>query len=131
MSTTTFETAVKQEEEYLRAVHPAPEDIPGCMKLFDDFLSCNILGPQLKSLYRYGHISKCGPKLDDFKFCMSIKSLHPEEKRDAWTRRRAEWWAHRRLGKSSEDVWGIRTEPLKGFPPTRTDPVPGDSATID
>ena len=34
--------------------------------------------------------------------------MHPEERREAWIRRRAEWWAHRRLGKSSEDVWDIR-----------------------
>ena len=32
---------VRQEEEYLRKVHPTPEDIPGCMKLFDDFPLCN------------------------------------------------------------------------------------------
>lgn len=31
-----------------------------------------------------------------------------DERRDAWIRRRAEWWAHRRLGKSSEDVWEMR-----------------------
>lgn len=41
MSNTDLQTAVKQEEAYLREVHPAPEDIPGCMKLFDDFLACN------------------------------------------------------------------------------------------
>ena len=40
---------------------------------------------------------------------MSLKGLHPEERRDAWIRRRAEWWARRRLEKSSEDVWDIRT----------------------
>ena len=32
---------VRQEEERLRKLHPTPEDIPGCMKLFDDFLLCN------------------------------------------------------------------------------------------
>ena len=32
---------IKQEEAYLRKVHPTPEDVPGCMKLFDDFLLCN------------------------------------------------------------------------------------------
>ena len=38
---------IKQEEEYLRKVHPTPEDVPGCMKLFDDFLMCNgtVLAP--------------------------------------------------------------------------------------
>lgn len=39
---------VKQEEEYLRKVHPAPEDVPGCMKLFDDFLLCNGACPDLR-----------------------------------------------------------------------------------
>ena len=34
--------------------------------------------------------------------------MHPEEQREAWIRRRAEWWAHRRLEKSSEDVWDLR-----------------------
>jgi hypothetical protein len=68
-----------------------------------------VLGSQLKSLYRYGEMSKCGTKMEDFKFCMSHKALHPEEKRDLWIRRRAEWWAKRRITESSEDVWEIRT----------------------
>ena len=38
---------VRQEEERLRKLHPTPEDIPGCMKLFDDFLLCN--GSYLRS----------------------------------------------------------------------------------
>ena len=41
MSSLDFETAVKQEEAYLRKVHPTPDDIPGCVKMFDDFLLCN------------------------------------------------------------------------------------------
>jgi hypothetical protein len=67
-----------------------------------------VLGVQLKSLYRYGEMSKCGQKMEDFKFCMANKSLHPEDRRDAWIRRRAEWWAKRRLERSSEDVWEMR-----------------------
>ena len=34
--------------------------------------------------------------------------MHPEERREVWIRRRAEWWVNRRLGRSSEDVWDIR-----------------------
>ena len=68
-----------------------------------------VLGVQLKSLYRFGHMSVCGEKLQDFKYCMSLKSMHPDDKRDAWIRHRAEWWASRRLGKSSEHVWDMRT----------------------
>ena len=41
MSTLDFETAVTQEEAYLRKVHPTPADIPKCMGLFDDFLLCH------------------------------------------------------------------------------------------
>ena len=41
MSSLDFETTVKQEEDYLRKVHPTSEDIPSCMKLFDLFLQCN------------------------------------------------------------------------------------------
>ncbi|KAI9066710.1 hypothetical protein FKP32DRAFT_1664709 [Trametes sanguinea] len=113
---------VRQEEEYLRKVHPTPEDIPGCMKLFDDFLLCNVISSQARSLYRYGEMATCKPKLEDFKFCMSVKGMHPEEKRDVWIRRRAEWWARRRMHKSSEDVWDVRTEPLQNYPPRRLDP---------
>ena len=36
-----FEETAKQEEARLRVVHPTTEDIPGCMTLLDDFLSCN------------------------------------------------------------------------------------------
>lgn len=32
---------IAQEEQCLRKVHPTPEEVPGCMKLFDDFLLCN------------------------------------------------------------------------------------------
>lgn len=53
-------------------------------------------------------MSECSDKLDDFKFCMSLKSLHPEQKREVWIQRQAERWAARRLEKSSEDVWEIR-----------------------
>ena len=54
-------------------------------------------------------MSVCSQKLEDFKFCLSTKGMHPEERRAAWIRKRAEWWAGRRMGRSSEDVWDART----------------------
>jgi hypothetical protein len=68
----------------------------------------SVLASQLKSLYRHGHISRCSDKLDDFKFCLSTRTMHPDERREAWIRRRAEWWARRRLARSSEGVWEVR-----------------------
>ena len=44
MSNVDFETATKQEEVRLQKLHPTPEDIPGCMSMFDNFLSCNGMG---------------------------------------------------------------------------------------
>ncbi|KIK27076.1 hypothetical protein PISMIDRAFT_675389, partial [Pisolithus microcarpus 441] len=98
-----FQTAVSQEEEYLRKLHPTVDDIPGCVSLLDGFFMCHVLNAQFKSLYRYGRMSECGDKLEAFKFCLSLKSMHPEQKRDAWIRRRAEGLAAKRLGKSSEN----------------------------
>ncbi|KAK7692875.1 hypothetical protein QCA50_004510 [Cerrena zonata] len=130
MSSPNFEKAVKQEVEHLRKLYPTPDDIPGCMTLFDTYITCNVMSSQVKSLYRYGRMAECAHKAEDFKFCMSSKGLHPEEKRDAWIRRRAEWWAQRRLTKSSEDIWEIRTEPLTNYPPPRPDPSTS-TQTID
>ena len=41
MSGRDFEETVKEEEARLRVVHSTAEDVPGCMTLLDDFLSCN------------------------------------------------------------------------------------------
>jgi hypothetical protein len=67
------------------------------------------MNSQFKSLWRYGHGADCARKSDEFKACMAQKGAHPEERRDAWIARRAEWWAARRLDRSSEDVWELRT----------------------
>ncbi|EDR09078.1 uncharacterized protein LACBIDRAFT_190194 [Laccaria bicolor S238N-H82] len=121
MSKLDLKKAIKQEEAYLRLVHPTPDDIPGCISIFDTYLSCSVIRSQIKSLYRYGERPECASKLEDFKFCLTLKSMHPEEQYEAFIRRRAEWWAGRRLNKSSEDVWDIREEPLKQFPIPITD----------
>ncbi|KAF9070639.1 hypothetical protein BDP27DRAFT_1263572 [Rhodocollybia butyracea] len=121
MSNLDFEKTVKQEEAYLRLVHPTPEETPTCINLFDTLLSCNAIRSQVKSFYRFGERTHCGQKLEDFKFCLGLTRMEPDERRDIWIRRRAEWWANRRLAKSSEDVWQMRDAPLKDFPKVMTD----------
>ncbi|KAF7361816.1 hypothetical protein MVEN_00525800 [Mycena venus] len=99
---TDFKTTVKQEEWYLRRVYPTPNPHSLMHKpprhLF--LLQCRT-EPQ---------------KWAEYKFCMSLKWMGMDERRDAWIRRKAIWWAKRRLGKSSEDVWQVRDEPLQNFP---------------
>ncbi|CEQ40701.1 SPOSA6832_02355, partial [Sporobolomyces salmonicolor] len=64
--------------------------------------------PPVKSVYRHGVPRDCSPKFEDFKFCMSVKGLSEQKREEVWVKRRAEWWARRREGRSSEDVWEAR-----------------------
>lgn len=145
-NTPQFEEAVKQEVELLSRQYPTPDDIPGCMKLFDQAIVCNsafyfrfttslhytlpevhvnysndhnnnlnlnfhlilAASSQVRSLYRYGHMAECAQKWTDFKFCLTLRALSADERRAAWLRHRAEWWATRRTTGSSEDVWEVR-----------------------
>lgn len=63
---------------------------------------------QFTSLYRYGTTRECSAKWDDVKFCMANRSLSEEQKTEEWVRRRAEFWAAKRLGPSSEDIWSAK-----------------------
>lgn len=126
-----FVKLVSEEESRLASLHPSTSDVPGCLTLFDTFMQCYsepltlsrlspsrriqkiilhavVVGNQIRSLYRYGRGSECSEKWNDVKFCMSLKALEGEERRRAWLRYRAEWWAQRRMGRSSEDVWETR-----------------------
>ncbi|KZV88700.1 hypothetical protein EXIGLDRAFT_170984 [Exidia glandulosa HHB12029] len=114
--TTNFETAVQQETAYLKAVHPTPADIPSCSGTADSYFRCHLLPSQLRSVYRFGERAQCTRLLEDWKWCMSVNRLSAEQKREEWIRRRAQWWARRRLGRSSEDVWEYRTELLQEYP---------------
>lgn len=67
------------------------------------------LGSQLKSFYRHGTQSDCTFKRAEFKFCLGLRKLEPDARRETWLAHRAEWWASRRTGRSSEDVWDMRT----------------------
>ncbi|GAA5823775.1 hypothetical protein JCM11251_003288 [Rhodosporidiobolus azoricus] len=105
----TFDSVVEEELPIQRHSVAMEGGMPSCLTLFDNFLLCYSLASQVKSVYRHGAPRDCTPKFEDFKFCMSVKGLSEEKKEEVWVRRRAEWWAERRLGKSSEDVWDART----------------------
>ncbi|GAA5961495.1 hypothetical protein JCM3765_003607 [Sporobolomyces pararoseus] len=105
----TFESLVQEELPIQRHSVNMEGGMPSCLTLFDNFLLCYSLAAQTKSLYRHGKPRDCSPKFEDFKFCMSIKSLSEEKKEEVWVKRRSEWWAERRMGRSSEDVWDAKT----------------------
>ncbi|KAK6906191.1 hypothetical protein I204_00995 [Kwoniella mangroviensis CBS 8886] len=124
-----YETVLQDEEKYQEVQYPTTEHVPGCMTLLDEFLMCYALAPQLRSMYRYGEFRDCTWKWEDFKYCLSLKSDDEEMRRKLWIKRRAEWWAKRRVDGSSEDVWDVRSEPPKNFPPLVTEEITSESST--
>ncbi|ORY24209.1 hypothetical protein BCR39DRAFT_547539 [Naematelia encephala] len=114
---TRWEAILQDEERYQALQYPTPEDLPGCWSMLDDFMRAYALVPQLRSFYRYGRSSDSLWRWSDFKYCLSLKSETEEKRRELWIKRKAEWWAKRRVEGSSEDVWEIRQTPLENFPP--------------
>jgi hypothetical protein len=106
-----WESVVKQEE-VIQGAAMTMDEVPTCMTLFDNWAKCFALGPQIKHIYRYGGANDCKPKLEDFKYCLTLKGLSPEERRATWIRKRAEAMATKRLSLSSEDVWTLRSTPV-------------------
>ena len=108
-----YESLVQEDVAYHKACTPLSE-LPSCTSLFDKYLACFALGPQLKHIYRYGGMQDCKHKLDEFKFCLTMKGMSQEEKYEAWVRRKAEYTAEKRLGRqSSEMVWDLRRDPME------------------
>ncbi len=107
-----FDQLVREEYQIQAASLPLKE-MPSCMNLFDKWVSCFALGPQARAVYRYGSMQDCRDKLDDFKFCLTIKgAAFPEQRRQIWLQRKAEKVAAKRLQSSSEDVWEMRRDPV-------------------
>ncbi|GAA6025942.1 hypothetical protein JCM10207_004488 [Rhodosporidiobolus poonsookiae] len=106
----TLDSLIEEELPIQRHSVAMEGGMPKCLTLFDNFLLCYSLASQIKSVYRHGAPRDCSPKFEDFKFCMSVKGLSEDKKEEVWVRRRAEWMAQRRLGKSSEDVWDARRD---------------------
>ncbi|CDR88361.1 uncharacterized protein SPSC_04188 [Sporisorium scitamineum] len=109
--TSQYEKYVAEDVAYHKASTPISE-MPSCTNMFDKWAQCFALGPQLKAVYRYGGMQDCKGKLDDFKYCLTMKGMTQEEKYEAWIQRKAEKTAEKRLGReSAENVWEIRRDP--------------------
>lgn len=109
---TDFETVFREELALQAAAMPL-DDVPSCLTLFDRWLTCYSLVPQFRHLYRYGAFTDCGVRKEDFKACLTLRSLEPDERRDGWLRRRAERATYNRMSsRSSEAVWTMRRDPI-------------------
>ncbi|KAL9081820.1 MAG: hypothetical protein Q9159_007004 [Coniocarpon cinnabarinum] len=96
---------------------PAPSlypDTMSCTQAFDNAYYCASMGGQLNNIYRYGGLRSCTEQWKQWRFCMRMKTMSEDEKK----KRIREWYlrkdAVRRVGKSSEDVWEVRQDPVEG-----------------
>ncbi|KAI1961105.1 hypothetical protein LOZ58_003593 [Ophidiomyces ophidiicola] len=85
-----------------------------CRMAFDYAFFCQSFGGQWVNYYRYGELKDCSQHWSDFWFCMRTKSYSEADKAKMivdHNRKKATKW---KTGPNSEDVWDIRTEPVRG-----------------
>lgn len=85
-----------------------------CRQAFDQAFYCQSLGGKFNDLYRHGGIRSCSDQWSAFWFCMRVKNLGDNERGQViseWYEKREERIKAERG--SSEDVWEIRTAPVK------------------
>ena len=89
-----------------------PTDI-SCRSAFDYAMFCQAFGGQFVNVYRYGTFRSCSNHWDDFWLCMRTRNWDKQDRARAIQehyRKKAVKW---KTGPSSEDVWEVRTEPVK------------------
>lgn len=102
---------------------PIPADISpdalypsemSCRSALDYAMFCQSFGGQFVNVYRFGEFRSCKNHWSDFWLCMRTRSWDEQERataiQDHFRKKAVKW----KTGPSSEDVWDVRTEPVKG-----------------
>ncbi|KIW18272.1 hypothetical protein PV08_02560 [Exophiala spinifera] len=107
-----------------RSVHTTPVEVDispdslypteiSCRSSFDYAMFCQSFGGQFVNIYRYGSFRSCSNHWDDFWLCMRTRNWDAKDRaaaiQDHYRKKAMKW----RTGPSSEDVWDVRTEPVK------------------
>ncbi|KAF2488494.1 hypothetical protein BU16DRAFT_427512, partial [Lophium mytilinum] len=97
---------------------PSPDSLypstMSCSAAFDSAFYCQSLGGKFNDIYRYGELRSCSEHWASFWFCMRSKSLGAEERARKVQEHYREKAARVKAGRSSEDVWEVRGEPVVG-----------------
>lgn len=101
---------------------PASEELDGtfypttmsCSQAFDVAYFCSSMGGQLSNVYRYGGLRSCTEQWRQWRFCMRTKAMSEDEKKRRIREFYMEREAKKRVGRSSEKIWEIRTDPVVG-----------------
>lgn len=84
-----------------------------CAQCFDLAYYCSSMAGQFNNIYRYGGLRSCSEQWAQWRFCMRTKAMSEDTRKlkiREWNQRRA---AQYKMGKSSEDVWNVRKEPVE------------------
>lgn len=98
-----------------------------CSQCFDMAYYCSSIGGQLNNVYRYGALRSCSDLWAQWRFCMRSKAWGEETRRMKIRDFNREKAAKYKIGKSSEDVWEVRREPV--LSPFRTRPARTEDLT--
>jgi Protein of unknown function (DUF3128) len=84
-----------------------------CRSAFDYAFFCQSFGGQFVNIYRYGTFRSCSNHWQDFWLCMRTRQWAKEDRErevaDHYRKKAIKY----KQGPSSEDVWEMRTEPVK------------------
>lgn len=88
-------------------------DTMSCSQCFDMAYYCSSVGGQLNNVYRYGALRSCSDLWAQWRFCMRSKAWGDETRRIKTREFNREKAAKFKIGKSSEDIWEVRKEPVE------------------
>ena len=122
-----FDTARQQRIDsrtsgILKHTEPLPDDISPdslypaemhCRSAFDYAMFCQSFGGQFVNVYRYGSFRSCSDHWKDFWLCMRTRQWSEDERKRALKDHYRNKAVKYKTGPSSEDVWKVRTEPVK------------------
>lgn len=101
---------------------PVPEDISpdslypteiSCRSAFDYAFFCQSFGGQFVNVYRYGGFRSCSNHWDDFWLCMRTRQWDKNDRKTAIQEHYRKKAIKYKTGRSSEDVWQVRTDVVK------------------
>lgn len=88
-----------------------------CSNCFDQAYYCSSMAGQFQNMYRYGGMRSCSELWAQWRFCMRTKAMSEDTRKvkiREWNLKKV---AKYKRARSSEDVWGPRTEPVEdSFP---------------
>ncbi|RAO70544.1 uncharacterized protein BHQ10_006556 [Talaromyces amestolkiae] len=90
-------------------------DTMSCRSAFDYAFFCQSFGGQWVNVYRYGELRSCSEHWENFWLCMKARGIKDDNTSKEMIRNHYRKKAIKyKTGPSSEDVWEVRMEPLKG-----------------